>query len=577
MGKSEQQRGMEKRIEELESRVRELERKLEGEAGGHPPAAHASPDRKGTSRNNPAGARTGRSERQSMADRMGEAASRFSGELWLNRIGLGLLLLGLAFLFKYSIDQGWLVPPVRSAIGTGAGILLLLTGLRMQDDSTLSQLLMGGGIAALYITGFATFQFYDFMPDAWLWLCMVGVTFLALVLSLQQDEVVLSLAGMVGGFGTPFMLYVPEGSLAGLVLYGMLLLAVSSAIYWRKQWKTMYWVPAAGFACMLFMGLASPGTFLPDMETGSRLWLQAGALAGLGSHWLLPLYGRVSGAVRHTVFEDSALVRFYTASYAVLAPLLVYFYSVILWEAGELSMGLAALAASAGIALLSYRLRVRSHTFVASFHSMTVLLLLAVAALALLDAPWSFLALAAEAVLLWHLGSRLGDRAMLVGGHFLFFITVFWTVIGLTSQVSGTVPFLGPDALVRAGVVLSAGLLAPPAMSRGSHRAFYRLAAHLLAMGWIYHECSALAEGQGWVSLAWGIYAAVLLVAGYAGGRNWLRLGGMSAVLLLVAKMMLLDLAQLPAVWRILLFMGVGSGLLFIGYLWQTRWRAEAE
>jgi len=41
------------------------------------------------------------------------------GEFWLNRSGIGLLLLGVAFLFKYSVDQGWLTPPVRVRFAAG--------------------------------------------------------------------------------------------------------------------------------------------------------------------------------------------------------------------------------------------------------------------------------------------------------------------------------------------------------------------------------------------------------------------------------------------------------------------------
>nr|WP_281280665.1 DUF2339 domain-containing protein [Fodinibius saliphilus] len=48
------------------------------------------------------------------------------GEEWLNRIGIGLLLIGVAFLFKYSIDQGCLNPPIRSAIGLGVGMFLFV-------------------------------------------------------------------------------------------------------------------------------------------------------------------------------------------------------------------------------------------------------------------------------------------------------------------------------------------------------------------------------------------------------------------------------------------------------------------
>ncbi len=69
-------------------------------------------------------------------------------EFWLNRIGIGLLLLGVAFLFKYSVDQGWLTPPVRVWFGFLLGCLLLVTGLRVQGPRRpLSQVLLGGSIA----------------------------------------------------------------------------------------------------------------------------------------------------------------------------------------------------------------------------------------------------------------------------------------------------------------------------------------------------------------------------------------------------------------------------------------------
>jgi uncharacterized membrane protein len=55
-------------------------------------------------------------------------------EFWLNRLGIGLLLLGVAFLFKYSIDQGWIVPEIRVGFGFGLGLVLLFLGWRLQQQ-----------------------------------------------------------------------------------------------------------------------------------------------------------------------------------------------------------------------------------------------------------------------------------------------------------------------------------------------------------------------------------------------------------------------------------------------------------
>ena len=38
-------------------------------------------------------------------------------EFWLNKIGIGLVLFALVFLFSYAVEQGWLTPAVRLVIG----------------------------------------------------------------------------------------------------------------------------------------------------------------------------------------------------------------------------------------------------------------------------------------------------------------------------------------------------------------------------------------------------------------------------------------------------------------------------
>ncbi len=45
-------------------------------------------------------------------------------EYWLSRIGIGLVLFGVAFLFKYAVEQGWLVPGLLVYLGIALGITL---------------------------------------------------------------------------------------------------------------------------------------------------------------------------------------------------------------------------------------------------------------------------------------------------------------------------------------------------------------------------------------------------------------------------------------------------------------------
>lgn len=85
-----------------------------------------------------------------MLDRLVSWAG-LSSEDWLNYVGIGLLLFGLAFLFQYSVEQGWLVPEVRVGFGAALGSALLVAGLRIYNARRrLRQVLLGGSSATFY-------------------------------------------------------------------------------------------------------------------------------------------------------------------------------------------------------------------------------------------------------------------------------------------------------------------------------------------------------------------------------------------------------------------------------------------
>jgi uncharacterized membrane protein len=84
-------------------------------------------------------------------------------------------------------------------------------------------------------------------------------------------------------------------------------------------------------------------------------------------------------------------------------------------------------------------------------------------------------------------------------------------------------------------------------------------------------------DGQAWISLVWGAYAILLIVLGLMRFGKQVRLAGLLTILVVVIKLFLVDLAQLQAIWRILLFMGFGSVLLLVGYLIQSKFLAKSD
>ena len=216
-----------------------------------------------------------------------------SAEYWISRIGLGLLLLGLAFLFKYAVDQGWLTPAIRVAFGVALGIVLIVLGLRVRRQRPqFSPLFLGGGIASFYISGFAAFQLFHLVSHPQALGFMVGVTLLAWVLSIREQQAVLSVIGLVGGLGTPFLLYTESGSMSGLMTYVCLILTGVAFLYLYRGWRTLIMTAAAGawivFYVAYFRGVES------IRDPGDALWpLQIGILFASLVFWLVPVVRQV--------------------------------------------------------------------------------------------------------------------------------------------------------------------------------------------------------------------------------------------------------------------------------------------
>ena len=81
---------------------------------------------------------------------------------WLLRLGVVILVMGIGFFLKYSIDQGWLAPTARVALAILVGLGLIIGGSRLLGSlyNLLGQGLIGGGIATLYFSIFAAVNFY---------------------------------------------------------------------------------------------------------------------------------------------------------------------------------------------------------------------------------------------------------------------------------------------------------------------------------------------------------------------------------------------------------------------------------
>jgi hypothetical protein len=619
-----------------------------------------------------------------------------NGEFWLSKVGIGLLLLGVAFLFKYSIEQGWITPVVRLAAGAAVGVALSAWGLHVRaTQRNLGRVLLGGGIAVFYMVGFAASQLYGLLPNPGALAYMAAVTSAAFLLSLRDDEPLLTVVGTLGGVGTPFLLYPRTGSLVWLSAYVGSIALWNGVVYARRRWDPALVAAGAGCWIALVSGLVvseRAGPPAPDARWALQgavvlVWLVLGVLPAA----LLLLRPAANGARDGDEDGDGGAGEVVApAALAFVSPLVAAVFTSALWEpsarawgTGTALLGLAYLAAAlaargrrgelpavlglAGAVLLSLGIG-----FAAGSDLRLVLLAAQAAGLHLLarrglgrgSEVWAHLLFGALALaFLGRLGGanplaavlgdgvageaipwtrRLADLApataalgasfagrdragrILRGAALAALLLWVWrelaglpdgTAYASVAWALGGVGLLAlarrgeseaapvahaafallavllvrhlveadPLALLRGPAARSAGL--PVLSARGladlaviaaafagsgllpaRARLVYRLAVHGAVLQWLWREFSGLPGGEGIVSALWGVYAVTLLVVATLRGYATLQTVAKVTLLALLAKMFLVDLRALEALWRVLLFSGLGGLFLLLSW-----------
>jgi hypothetical protein len=168
---------------------------------------------------------------------------------WENLVGIKLFswiggiafVLAAVFLFKYSVEHGWLRPAIRAAFGLITGItLLVVCELRIaRNYKYTANAMLGAGIAILYATLFALHGRWQLWPAAAAFFGMLLVTAAAVYLSTRRDSVFIALLGLLGGFATPALLSSGENRPIALFSYLLLLNGGIAWIAFRKRWPLL--------------------------------------------------------------------------------------------------------------------------------------------------------------------------------------------------------------------------------------------------------------------------------------------------------------------------------------------------
>ena len=153
---------------------------------------------------------------------------------------------------KYAIDQDWINEIGRVCIGIACGGLLLGVAHYMRKTFTaFSSVLVGGGIAVLYLTIAIAFHEYQLFSQAAAFVLMLIITAFTVILSLGYNRMELAILSILGGFASPFMVSTGEGNYVVLFTYVLILDAGMLVLAYYKKWNLVNIICYA-FTILLF-------------------------------------------------------------------------------------------------------------------------------------------------------------------------------------------------------------------------------------------------------------------------------------------------------------------------------------
>ncbi len=555
-------------------------------------------------------------------------SEQWLGQRGLLAVGVTFMILAAGYLLKLSFDRGWVSPLIRCITGAlaGAGIGLLGWQLHARGTRTYGAALIGCGAAVLYLAVWAATRLYQFLPptSAIVALALVSISLAAVALAIDVQALLASAA--LGAFFAPIVIGKEGGSVDLLLLY---LGAMGAALGWvaaRRHWRLATFIVA-----LAYFGIASAG-ILPQADPvvlylyailggGAGLfvglreaWFETrflafgGGWAVLGvannassTHWptllggivlTVPVWWRALTAnsvwPRNSAGQDPGRIGFGDSFYFYLSPLLL--------GAALREVAPGWFDAHDGLlpALIALPYLVAGLTAVRRPFALVAAIALGGAALVRwpgLEAVWGLLLLTVAWAAVDHLLRRLdGGRYALLS---LAAALLHLLLTDLPTQPELEHAFTGPWALALWGTLavtlaLAAGLLREePVPGPRLRPMLWALAGGLLFFGltgelvqYFTHtglddETAHLAGGLA-VSAWWILYAAGCFFLGFRRQIAILRQAGFAVVGLALAKVLLVDLARLDALYRVGSFLIVSLVTLAVAYAYHRKGQRDA-
>ena len=172
---------------------------------------------------------------------------------WLLRIGVLILLMGIGFFAKISIENEWIGPIGQVLLIAMVGMALLATGGNILGGTyhLIGQGLLGAGLVTLYFAVYAAHGMFHVIDMVSAFALMMVVTTLATSLAVRFNSLLVAVIGVLGGYATPVFMESTTVNYPGLLGYMLVLGFGVLGVSWWRKWHLLQLL-ALGSDILLF-------------------------------------------------------------------------------------------------------------------------------------------------------------------------------------------------------------------------------------------------------------------------------------------------------------------------------------
>ena len=207
------------------------------------------------------------------------------GESWINKIGILIVIIGVAIGAKYSIENELISPLTRIILGYLVGIGLLGFGIKLKPKfEDYSAVLVSGSISIFYFITYFAYSFYNLIPQILAFAMMLIFTVFTVFAAIKYNRVVIAHIGLIGAYAVPFLLSSGSGRVDILFSYMLIINLGILFISIKRDWKTLHY-SAFFFTWLIY------GSWFADKSFYSSLQGYEALGIGFATAFFLIFYG----------------------------------------------------------------------------------------------------------------------------------------------------------------------------------------------------------------------------------------------------------------------------------------------